>query len=448
VDSLSVSASLFGPVLTWPAMDTSAIVKYYIFRSADSTTSELHDSTVSTELTHTDIYALRDTEYYYRVAGGDVTSDFGSLSTYGTGVIIPFELEHDFVDVDVNELSLSWALYPEETIDEYLIYRSENGSNFTLIDSVSSVDTAYTDTGLQEGEQYWYKLKAENNEGARTSFFHTDSVFTRLITPTNLVSAAISENRIDLTWVDNTDEEDGYLLQRRFVEVEVWALVDSLPAGAIDYADSSLSPSTVYAFQVVAYNDSGAVSDPSNTSITMTDFAANTSYGTITSITDLEGLVSDTVTVNYYTEDPNGSYAITQDWQYSRDGTTWLDLAATEILDNSMSPPGNNSIRWLTRIGINNLDHVEDPTVWFRMKLFNNINTSAYIYSSAAYIDNNMPPTIQFDQITIEQTDSIYFNVLVSDEEEDFITFVGEYSLNDIDWFNTTLLSEQDTLYY
>ena len=404
VDSLSVSASLFGPVLAWPAVDTSAIVKYYTFRSADSTTSELHDSTVSTELTYTDIYALRDQTYYYRVAGGDITSDFGSLSMYGVGSIIPFTLDHAFLDVDVEEISISWTLYPEETINEYLIYRSENGTDFTLIDSVTSVDTAYTDTGLQEGEQYWYKLKAENNEGARTSFSHTDSTFTRLVAPTSLVTEMISEQQIDISWVDNTDEEDGYLLQRRFVEVEVWTVVDSLPVGAVDYTDSTLSPSTVYAYQVVAYNDSGAVSDPSNTSITMTDFAANTSYGTITSITDLEGLVSDTVNVNYYTEDPNGSYAITQDWQYSQDGTTWLDVAETEILDNSMSPPGNNSIRWLTRTGTNNLDHVEDPTVWFRMKLFNNINTSAYIYSSAAYIDNNMPPSATLTHVTGEQT--------------------------------------------
>ena len=227
VDSVTVTETMFGPQLAWPALQDNDVAKYYIFRSTDSTTSTLHDSTVSTELFYTDDRALRDSVYYYRVAAGDNSSDFGRLSTYDVGGIIPFEMVFAIKDVGVEDLTLQWDVGSDVDINEYLIYRSSNGILFTMIDSVLATDTTFINTGLTEGYQYWYKLKAENNDGKRTSFSPTDSVHTRLITPTNLSTTAVTENRIDLSWVDNTNQENGYLVERRFLEVEVWAVIDT-----------------------------------------------------------------------------------------------------------------------------------------------------------------------------------------------------------------------------
>ena len=440
VDSISVTATTFGPQLAWSELQNNNVVKYFIFRSTDSTTSVLHDSTVSTELYYIDDQAVRDSVYYYRVAAVDNSSDHGRLSSYAVSGIVPFNMNFDFSNIDVNHITLYWSVDVDTSINEYQIYRSTNDSIFALIDSVESTDTTFTDTALLEGVQYWYKIKAENNNGKKTSFSETKNTFTRLYTPTDLNSSTISEYRIDLTWIDHTDQEDGYLVERRFLEVDMWNVIDTLSLNTNAYIDSSLNPSTVYVYQVKAYNDNGAVSNPSISSIIMTDLANNTSYGTISSITDTEGLTSDTVSINYFSQDPNGGYAITQDWQFSRDGFEWFDISETEILDNTMSSPGNNSIRWLTRSGINNLNHIEDPTVWFRMKLFNLIHASAYIYSTAAYIDNNMPPSATLAHVIGEQTGDINFEFETNDVENDEVSITGEFSLDaGLNWSEASL---------
>lgn len=76
--------------------------------------------------------------------------------------------------------------------------------------------------------------------------------------PSNLVATAVSASRIDLTWTDNSTNEQGFRLYRDGL------LAASLGANTTSYQDVGLDCGRSYSYYVVAYNDDGT-SGQSNT---------------------------------------------------------------------------------------------------------------------------------------------------------------------------------------
>ena len=85
------------------------------------------------------------------------------------------------------------------------------------------------------------------------------------------------------------------------------------------------------------------------------------------------------VTIEYFTSEPNNRNLTTTDWQFTRDdpsgSPTWYDIEAAQISGDvgPLSPGGPYYIDWDTLHGTNNLQEVEDDTVWFRMKVDNGV---------------------------------------------------------------------------
>ncbi|MBX3469259.1 MAG: fibronectin type III domain-containing protein [Planctomycetes bacterium] len=84
-----------------------------------------------------------------------------------------------------------------------------------------------------------------------------------LQTPTNLVATPQAWNRVSLSWVDNAKKETEYRVQRRPVGGQ-FAQVATLPADSTTYLDQGVTASTAYEWRVVAANNSGQTSQPSN----------------------------------------------------------------------------------------------------------------------------------------------------------------------------------------
>ena len=81
--------------------------------------------------------------------------------------------------------------------------------------------------------------------------------------PTGLAATAVSTTQVNLTWVDNADNETGYAVSRS-TNGDNWAeIAANLPANTAAYTDSSAAAGTTYYYQVRAYSAS-ATSDWSN----------------------------------------------------------------------------------------------------------------------------------------------------------------------------------------
>lgn len=82
--------------------------------------------------------------------------------------------------------------------------------------------------------------------------------------PTNLIATAASRTRIDLHWQDNSDNEDGFRIERK-AAAGSYTEIDTVEANVTSYSDPGLEEGTLYCYRVRAYNGQGN-SDYSNES--------------------------------------------------------------------------------------------------------------------------------------------------------------------------------------
>lgn len=75
--------------------------------------------------------------------------------------------------------------------------------------------------------------------------------------PGNLNATAISQSRIDLSWSDNSDNEDGFIVERAPAGSGNWSQLASLNANTVSYSDSNLSCETAYDYRVAASHSNG-----------------------------------------------------------------------------------------------------------------------------------------------------------------------------------------------
>ncbi|MCO5165610.1 MAG: fibronectin type III domain-containing protein [Planctomycetes bacterium] len=81
--------------------------------------------------------------------------------------------------------------------------------------------------------------------------------------PTNLVATPQAWNQVSLSWMDNAKKETEYRVQRRPVGGQ-FAQIATLPANSTSYVDLGVTASTAYEWRVLAANNSGQTSQPSN----------------------------------------------------------------------------------------------------------------------------------------------------------------------------------------
>ena len=135
-----------------------------------------------------------------------------------------------------------------------------NGSAWTQIGSVGANVTTYADSGLSPSSTYYYDVVAYNSAG--TNWATSDAVVTTPAAaatlpnaPSNLKGSVTSATQASLSWTDNSNNETGFQIERW--NGSAWTQIGSVGANVTTYADSGLSPSSTYYYDVVAYNSAG-----------------------------------------------------------------------------------------------------------------------------------------------------------------------------------------------
>lgn len=89
--------------------------------------------------------------------------------------------------------------------------------------------------------------------------------------PSNLVAVAVSYNQIDLTWQDNSNNEDGFTVGCNIHGGNTYWEIADLPPDTTHFEHSQLSPSTTYKYYIYAYNKTGGASSNEASATTPTD---------------------------------------------------------------------------------------------------------------------------------------------------------------------------------
>ncbi len=218
--------------------------------------------------TYSDTGLAEDTQYWYRVrafnAGGD--SAYSDVANATTGICpTPPNAPSDLVATAPagtnDQIDLTWT---DNSTDEdgFAIERSEDGTDFSEIDRVAVDVTSYSDTGLACETEYWYRVRAYNANGY-SDYCPPDSATTGTCpgeppaAPSGLSAKARGKSKIALKWNDNSNNEDGFIIERSVGTPGNWAVIATVGPNTTSYVDTSVSSKTWYYYRVKAYNGYG-----------------------------------------------------------------------------------------------------------------------------------------------------------------------------------------------
>ncbi len=74
--------------------------------------------------------------------------------------------------------------------------------------------------------------------------------------PSNLVASPISSSKVSLSWVDNSDNEDGFKIERKETGGS-YSEIKTLPANTTSYSDTGLISNHTYSYKISAFNSYG-----------------------------------------------------------------------------------------------------------------------------------------------------------------------------------------------
>ena len=195
----------------------------------------------------------------------------GSDSGTGTAVsppAVPSTLQANAASS--NTVNLTWS---DNSNNEggFIVYRGTNPLTVTTLvaNNIPPNSTGFSDTGLDPSIRYWYKVTAYNSAGESAASNVADAttqptpVFAPAA-PSALLAAAASSSAINLTWVDNSNNEDGFRVYYGTDSSNVTNLVVTLVPGSTNYQHAGRAENTTYYYKVTAYNNTAGESAPSN----------------------------------------------------------------------------------------------------------------------------------------------------------------------------------------
>lgn len=142
--------------------------------------------------------------------------------------------------------------------------------------------------------------------------------------PVSVSASPYSTNRINVSWVDSSNDEDGFVIEAMMAGTSSFTAIATLPANSTSYAHTGLSMMTTYSYRIRSYNSAG--SSAYSNSASATTLAINTTTTTLPATTTTT-MPSSTTTMVTTTTRPvtTTTLAPTTTTQVSGATYTWLN---------------------------------------------------------------------------------------------------------------------------
>jgi fibronectin type 3 domain-containing protein len=201
------------------------------------------------------------TTYSYRVraineAGASVWTNDDSATTPSLLPQAPTAL--DATTVSSSQINLVWS---DNSGNEtaFHVFRKAPGGVFVKVATLIPDSTGYSDSGLNPGTLYVYRVRAINEQGA-SDWTNDDSATTTDVPPlppTALTATAVSPTRVNLSWTDNSSNETAFAIFRKAPGGDFVRIATCAP-NTTTYADTTASPAKTYTYRLRATNNVGA----------------------------------------------------------------------------------------------------------------------------------------------------------------------------------------------
>ena len=223
-------------------------------------------ATVGANVTsHTNGGLLENTTYSYRVVAfnSDGSAAPSNVATATTSSSLSAPTGLTATAQSAYKVVLNWT---DTTTTEagFKVYRATDGGAFSLLGSVGSNVTTYTNGSAQPATTYQYRVVAVTASGAASPPSNVVTVTTPSVpaSPANLTATAVSSTRINLAWQDLSNDETHFKVERS-TNGNSFSTLSWPPANTTTFVDNNRQPNTTYYYRVSSHNANGT-SAPSN----------------------------------------------------------------------------------------------------------------------------------------------------------------------------------------
>ena len=156
-------------------------------------------------------------------------------------------------------VDLSWIASSSDSVANYVIYRGTSSSSLSLLDSVASTVTSYSNTSLTNGTTYYFGIRSKSSSGDY-SVMRTTSATPNVASPTNL-SATVTTGQVTLSWAAAIGSSIAHTLIYQGTSSSNLLLVDSTSNASTETKTiTGLTNNTTYYFYVQSRGTDGSVS--------------------------------------------------------------------------------------------------------------------------------------------------------------------------------------------
>ncbi len=202
---------------------------------------------------------LEYTEYQYRVqcfnAAGN--SDFSEVASATTMMNAPVSPTNLSVEIwSCTQIAIRWLDNATNELG-YLVERREGlTGNWVEINTLAANSNSYSDAKVSPQTNYYYRVRAFNAIG-NSDFCAAKSATTPICPPKlpgNLDGRALNWDLITISWTDSSDNEEGFIIERKTGATGTWEIATSVFANTTTYYDAGLQSNTAYSYRVCAFN--------------------------------------------------------------------------------------------------------------------------------------------------------------------------------------------------
>jgi len=225
----------------------------------------LADVTTFSDTTVSPVGTYQYRVYAFNANGNSLPSNVAEVTTPDVPPAAPIDLVATNVTSD--QVDLAWTDMSGNE-DGFVIERSSDaGATWSQVGSTTADIAAFSDTTVIPGGSYLYQVYAFSANGNSASAVSAQVDVPNVVPadPTGLAATLVTATQVDMAWIDNSNNEDGFRVERSDDGGTTWNPVGQTVANVANFSDTGLTPGTGYMYRVYAFNAVGDSANPTNT---------------------------------------------------------------------------------------------------------------------------------------------------------------------------------------